>query len=88
MKKHLNRHVREKHMETNINSHFTEDVSSIGDIKCDSCEKTFKRRESLERHIKSVHGEKKLFSCGLCTKTFSRKDILVRHVKCVHNIVQ
>ena len=88
MKKHLNRHVREKHQETNKNSHFTQDVSSIGDIQCDGCEKTFKRRENLERHMKSVHAEKKLFSCGLCTKTFSRKDILVRHVKCVHDTKQ
>ena len=88
MKKHLNRHVCEKHMETNKNSHFTEDISSIGDIMCDRCEKTFKRRENLERHMKSVHAEKKLFSCDLCTETFSRKDVLVRHVKCVHDLVQ
>ena len=87
IKKSLNRHVREKHMETNKNTHFVEDLSSIDIIKCNSCEKTFKRRENLERHIKTVHAEKKLFPCDLCTKTFSRKDILVRHVKCVHNTV-
>ena len=74
-------------METNKNTHFVEDLSSIDIIKCNSSEKTFKRRENLERHIKTVHAEKKLFPCDLCTKTFSRKDILVRHVKCVHNTV-
>ena len=88
MKKSLNRHEREKHMETNKNSHFTEDTSSIDDIKCVGCEKTFKRREHMERHMKSVHAEKKLFPCSLCSKEFSRKDILVRHVKYIHNTGQ
>ena len=88
MKKSLNRHEREKHMETNKNSHFTEDISSIDDIKCVGCEKNFKRREHMERHMKSVHAEKKLFPCSLCSKEFSRKDILVRHVKYIHNTGQ
>ncbi|XP_059620480.1 transcription factor Sp2 isoform X2 [Phlebotomus argentipes] len=48
---------------------------------CDTCGKTFKRKEHLIQHLK-LHAGLRPFKCEEvgCNKTFSRKEHLMRHV--------
>ena len=34
--------------------------------QCNICHESFGQKESLNRHVKSVHGNNKLFKCELC----------------------
>ena len=52
----------------------------IKSMKCDMCEKTFKRFVDLEIHIKSSHAQHELFQCGQCEKHFSLKWRLQKHM--------
>lgn len=56
--------------------------TNIGDenqsYDCDTCTKSFKRKEHLFQHKKSHSGERP-FVCGTCSKAFSRKEHLLRH---------
>lgn len=52
-------------------------------FSCPNCEKTFKQKDKVERHIKSVHLQTKSFICD-CGKSFNRKDDMVRHNNVVH----
>ena len=51
---------------------------------CTQCEKTFKRREKLKRHVDCVHDKLKPFGCPLCNIFFARKDKLKRHLSHIH----
>ena len=51
---------------------------------CIHCKKTFKRKYHLNRHLSSVHEDKKEFECQFCSFRTSRKDYLKRHVNEVH----
>lgn len=46
--------------------------------ECETCSKTFKRKEHLFQHKKSHSGERP-FGCTTCGKAFSRKEHLLRH---------
>mmetsp|Transcript_27571 Transcript_27571/g.24251 ORF Transcript_27571/g.24251 Transcript_27571/m.24251 type:complete len:87 (-) Transcript_27571:421-681(-) len=48
----------------------------------EDCQKTFKHRSSLNRHLAS-HSKNKPLSCpyGNCKKTFARLDSLHAHIK-------
>ena len=45
---------------------------------CAFCGAIFARRQDLDRHVASIHGERK-FECGQCGQRLSRKDALQRH---------
>ena len=47
-------------------------------IKCDFCHKTFKRKTSLNQHLKIVHSAKKI-SCRDCDKKFLQQSSLDKH---------
>ncbi|GAB1604199.1 zinc finger protein 436-like [Argonauta hians] len=49
-----------------------------GAFKCEFCNRTFSRRDNLERH-KSTHADIKQFNCKDCGKSFSRKSYLTVH---------
>lgn len=45
---------------------------------CETCSKSFSRKEHLMRHMLSHTGQR-LYGCDLCHKHFSRKDNLHKH---------
>ncbi|KAB8262913.1 hypothetical protein BDV32DRAFT_119748 [Aspergillus pseudonomiae] len=47
-------------------------------VSCPQCNKTFSKREHLNRHRLSHTGERP-FQCQICSKPFSRRDVLLRH---------
>ncbi len=48
---------------------------------CKTCSKTFTQLRNLNRHEKTIHGEKKAFVCDQCSESFTRNDALKRHQK-------
>ena len=58
-------------------------------FQCNTCEKTFSSKSSLERHKISVHEKENRYQCKICVGkdtdiSFARKDTLERHIKNVH----
>ena len=53
--------------------------------KCNLCEKSFKHKIHLNRHVK-IH-KKSSHHCYLCEKTFPLKYYLTQHLKKAHKIV-
>lgn len=55
--------------------------------KCENCCKVFTRKDNLNRHVRAVHGEKKLHECGICSRKFSRKQHKEWHLlTCTRNV--
>ncbi|KAL3477026.1 hypothetical protein BJX99DRAFT_134280 [Aspergillus californicus] len=48
--------------------------------RCPWCQKTFRKRAHLARHVTS-HTREKPFTCETCQKSFSRHDSLLRHTR-------
>lgn len=59
-------------------------VHKIQNKKCNQCEKSYKNRYNLQRHIKHTHEGLK-YKCELCQKMFSEPANLKRHIMCVHD---
>ncbi|CCH62163.1 hypothetical protein TBLA_0G02230 [Henningerozyma blattae CBS 6284] len=51
--------------------------------KCPQCEKRFKRKSWLKRHMLS-HSEERQYSCPWCISRHKRKDNLLQHMKLKH----
>ena len=56
-------------------------------FKCDYCDKQFKRKFHLTRHMVAHSENPKPFTCTIenCTQRFSNKHHLTRHVKIIHD---
>ena len=52
-------------------------------FECSICKKVFARKDSLNRHIASIH-QKKEYKCTHCSYVTNRKDHLKRHINEVH----
>ena len=52
---------------------------------CHLCEKDYKWRSSLDKHLKGCHGEAQ-FECQSCSKAFRYKTCLEKHVATKHNL--
>lgn len=59
----------------------TADISKKKCYECQNCNKIYKRRDHLARHMQTAHSELRPFLCRVCSHTFSRKDRLTRHEK-------
>ena len=53
-------------------------------VTCDYCEKDFRSKKLLERHIKEVHLNVKEHPCNICGKLFSRKAERDLHMQRIH----
>ena len=51
---------------------------------CEFCQKTFKERGVMERHVKYVHENIRDFKCPYCIKEFKGRGNLNIHVRTVH----
>jgi len=49
-----------------------------GRIQCSYCDKAF-HKDSLNRHVKNIHGPAQTFQCQYCQKTFKNSDSLQDH---------
>ena len=58
--------------------------AELKSLVCDVCNKKFKRRSHLKRHISVVHEGQKPFNSELCGKKFHGKWALKCHVDGVH----
>ena len=56
-------------------------------FKCHDCDSEFTRKDNLNSHLKSVHGDSKMFKCHDCKFESARKDVLKRHIESIHNMV-
>ncbi|XP_070547134.1 zinc finger protein 429-like [Ptychodera flava] len=52
---------------------------------CKYCGDVFMGIQTLNRHTKSIHGEKAEFKCQRCEKTFGNRSKLLRHIKAFQN---
>jgi uncharacterized C2H2 Zn-finger protein len=59
-------------------------VHNIKTITCTHCEKSFKCRRDLKRHMNSVHLKMKIFPCLQCDKKFAEKHHVEKHVRGRH----
>uniref|UniRef100_A0A146KPP4 Zinc finger protein OZF n=2 Tax=Lygus hesperus TaxID=30085 RepID=A0A146KPP4_LYGHE len=64
--------------ETKVRRLENEEHTTKATFQCDTCTKTFKRKEHLYQH-KKLHTGERPFKCAHCVRTFSRKEHLVRH---------
>ena len=54
-------------------------------LHCEFCEKVFKRRDHLTKHVKSVHVTERNFECGFCAKKYTSETTLKQHVHNSHS---
>lgn len=65
---HLKRHVQAVH----------EEKGNEKKYKCLLCEKLFKTKRTLKRHMKNIH-EKRKYVCAICSKPFRKNQHLKSH---------
>ncbi|KAL2919099.1 hypothetical protein HK105_201369 [Polyrhizophydium stewartii] len=57
--------------------------SEIRAFACPKCPASFRRRQELQRHVRTVHAEPEMrrpFACPGCGTAFGRHDALKRHI--------
>ena len=53
-------------------------------FKCEVCGYSCSRKNSMNRHISSVHEGKKPFKCEICDYGCTRKSYMEKHISSVH----
>lgn len=53
--------------------------------QCEYCDYSAKDRDTMKRHVTTVHLKDKPYTCDECDASFGRKDKLKRHKQCVHS---
>ena len=56
------------------------DLAGKPAYRCVTCDKTFKRKSDLNRHLRtSLKHASRRFSCSICGKSYTRKHVLTGH---------
>lgn len=58
--------------------------SSDRPFRCSQCDRAFRERGNLNKHVLSVHQKQKSHTCAQCGKSFAFRDGLLRHISHVH----
>ncbi|KAL7023230.1 hypothetical protein ACKWTF_012523 [Chironomus riparius] len=76
-------------LKCNLNTHMAKHVAKEfrEQIRCDFCDATFTRHESLKNHIKTEHETPVMLKC-FCGKEFNLRHKLTTHIKRTHNNVR
>lgn len=53
---------------------------------CTDCDRRYKRKKSLNRHLRYECGGEPKFCCSICHRSFSRNDTLKSHKRLVHKV--
>ena len=53
-------------------------------FKCAFCDKTFKQKGYMKKHVAAIHEMRKKFVCSRKSSRFARKQDLERHNQVVH----
>ena len=69
-----------------MKKHENTDNNIIENHKCDQCDKSFKQKEYLNKHIRYIHkkSEAGKWICNICQKEFSQSGPLSIHMKKIH----
>lgn len=70
-------HISNNNEELTNNTHFKQMFS------CKQCQRSYKARKTLNRHLREC-GKEKSLSCSLCDYRAHRNDRLMSHVRIVH----
>ena len=73
-KQHLVSHIRSVHT----------DEKQTNIYPCQSCEKDFKTKGELKKHMNRVHLKLRPHECDICNSIFSEKGDLNKHIRSVH----
>lgn len=55
-----------------------------GDFKCPQCERSYIRKDSLQRHLTYECGKEPMFQCPFCPQKCKRRGHQIRHVRRRH----
>ena len=53
-------------------------------MSCKICNKSFKTKSNLNRHVSSIHRRSDNFLCEFCGKMFNQKANLDKHIQTLH----
>lgn len=76
--------------QTQSNTHFLNDSPSKAKqvenkkFSCNRCQRKYKFRKTLNRHMNHECGKDKVHSCSACTYRTYRNDRLLSHIRMVH----
>ena len=65
---------RKSYLKSHIGSVHEENVHSSEKNKCNTCDATFKSKNSLKLHSETIHGGKS-FTCTVCNASFLKRHI-------------
>ena len=58
--------------------------SDLRKYKCNECNKSFQKNDSLKHHMEGVHQKLKFFQCKDCENSFSKGEKFMKHMSKVH----
>ncbi len=61
------------------------DETSERSLQCGHCDKTFRRRDHLNKHVLSVHTSERRFCCHICSKRYTSPGTLRQHMNSSHS---
>ena len=61
------------------------DETTERSLECGQCDKTFRRRDHLNKHVLSIHTSERRFSCHICSKRYTSMGTLRQHMNNSHS---